>query len=70
MVSINDESIIDLAATREAIIMTMPKLFRLAHYFQLAKIERALANKGVFQISKYPFGFNWLVELYILGGRE
>ena len=52
MVSVNDESIIDLAATREALIMTMPKLFRLAHYFQLAKIERALANKGVFQISK------------------
>lgn len=68
MVFINDESIIDLAATRTALIITMPKFFRLAQYFQLVKIERALADKGVFQISKYPFGFNWLAELYILKG--
>ena len=70
MVSVNDESIIDLAATRTALIITMPKIFRFRHYFLLAKIERALADKGVFQVSKYPFGFNKLAELYILGGRK
>lgn len=58
MVSVNDKSIIDLAAMRMALIITMPKFFRLAQYFRLVKIERALADKGVFQISKYPFGFN------------
>lgn len=50
MVSTNDESIIDLVATRTSLIITMPKFFRLAQYFQLVKIERALADKGVFQI--------------------
>ena len=70
MVSTNDESIIDLVATRTSLIITMPKIFRLAQYFRLVKIERALADKGVFQISKYPFGFNWLVKLYILKGLK
>lgn len=40
MVSANDESIVDLVATKTSLIITMPKIFRLAQYFRLVKIER------------------------------
>lgn len=42
----------------------------ISYYIRLAKLEKALAKNGVFMVSRYPIGFNWLVETYILWGLK